>query len=253
MPIFRRQLDGSANAGDNCGPASIAMALRWATKHDVAPDPQAVRLRMGDLVGGTQMSEHRKAWDSFREQHAKTWDIPPMVYRPNAPFTDLLELLEAGKAATLAIDYSAVPRNLKGDPLFNGLHAVFVGGIRTRAETVEIKVWDPLNDGRRPGIPGPGPIWYPRVVLRKAASAVIENPGHAMYNVVRKGTSLVTEVPDPCTAMNEILAARVDVLEEALGQVRASLIAHGDGIAAALADIDEVLDIPEDTGQKVNG
>lgn len=253
MPIFRRQLDGSPNAGDNCGPASVAMALRWATKHDIAPDPQAVRVRMHDMVGGTQMSEHRKAWDAYRNEYAREWDIPAMVYRPNGEFTDLLVLLEDGKAATIAIDYSAVPRNLKGDPLFNGLHSVFVAGIRTRAEIVEIKVFDPLNDGRRPGIPGPGPIWYPRVVLRKAASAVIENPGHAMFNVVRKGTPIEAVVPDPCQAMNELLAARVDLLEETLGLVRGSLIAHGDGIAAALADIDEVLDIPADTGQKVNG
>ena len=155
MPTFVRQLDGSPNAGDNCGPASIAMALRWATAHEIMPTPSAVRAAMKDPTGGTYMSDHRLAWDTYRERNAARWDVKPMRYFAAGDFADLLTALGNGKGATIAIDYSKVPQSLKGDPLFNGLHSVFLAATRERAGMTEVKVFDPLNDGRRPGIPGP--------------------------------------------------------------------------------------------------
>jgi len=251
MPTFVRQLDGSPNAGDNCGPASIAMALRWATTHEVEPTPSAVRKAMKDPTGGTYMSDHRLAWDEYRERNAHRWDLKPMRYFAAGEFADLITALGNGKGATIAIDYSKVPQSLKGDPLFNGLHSVFLAAVRERAGQTEVKVFDPLNDGRRPGIPGPGPIWYPKVALRNAAAAVVNQPGRAMYNIVQRGTRLEVDVVDPCAEHVATLEARVGLLEETLGSVRGILVASQSGIAQALADIDEVLAIPEDTGQTV--
>jgi len=251
MPVFVRQLDGSPNAGDNCGPASVAMALRWATAHDIEPTPSAVRKAMKDPTGGTYMADHRLAWDEYRERNAARWDVKPMRYHAAGEFADLITALGNGKGATIAIDYSKVPQSLKGDPLFNGLHSVFLAAVRERAGQTEVKVFDPLNDGRRPGIPGPGPIWYPKVALRNAAAAVVGQPGRAMYNIVQRGTRLEVDVVDPCEEKIATLEARVGLLEETLGSVRGILVASQSGIAQALADIDEVLLIPEDTGQTV--
>jgi len=252
MPTFVRQLDGSPNAGDNCGPASVAMALRWATAHEIMPTPSAVRKAMKDPTGGTYMSDHRLAWDEYRERNAVRWDIKPMRYFAAGEFNDLITALGNGKGATIAIDYSKVPQSLKGDPLFNGLHSVFLAATRERAGQTEVKVFDPLNDGRRPGIPGPGPIWYPKVALRNAAAAVVNQPGKAMYNVVQRGTKVDPSPPvSPCAEEIAELQARIDVLEETLGSIRGILVASQMGIAQALADIDEVLAIPEDTGQTV--
>lgn len=253
MPVFVRQLDGSPLAGDNCGPASVAMALRWATEHHIQPSPTLVRMMMGDPTGGTFMKDHRKAWDEARQNNADVWTVGPMRYHAAGDFVDLLSRLWEGAGATIAIDYSKVPQNLKGDPLFNGLHSVFIAGIRERAEVTEIKVFDPLNDGRRPGIPGPGAIWYPKLVLRKAAGAVVGEAGKAMYNVVRKGEPVAQPEPDLCYETVHRLTARIDELEDALGTIRGMLVAHQDGVAAALADIDAVLDIPDDTGQEPRG
>ena len=251
MPTFVRQLDGSPNAGDNCGPASVAMALRWATAHDIEPTPSAVRAAMKDPTGGTYMSDHRLAWDTYRERNAGRWDVKPMRYFAAGDFADLLAALGNGKAATIAIDYSKVPQALKGDPLFNGLHSVFLAATRERAGITEIKVFDPLNDGRRPGIPGPGPIWYPKTALRNAAAAVVSQPGKAMYNIVQRGTKLGPPPVSPCAEEVAELQARIDTLEETLGSIRGILVANQSEIAQALADIDEVLAIPDDTGQTV--
>lgn len=251
MPTFVRQLDGSLNAGDNCGPASVAMALRWATAHEIMPTPSAVRAAMKDPTGGTYMSDHRLAWDTYRERNDGTWDLKPMRYFAAGDFTDLLTALGNGKGATIAIDYSKVPQTLKGDPLFNGLHSVFLAATRERAGMTEVKVFDPLNDGRRPGIPGPGPIWYPKLVLRNAAAAVVGEPGQAMYNVVQRGREIGPPPVSPCAEEIAQLQARIDTLEETLGAIRGILVASQSGIAQALADIDDVLVIPEDTGQTV--
>jgi len=197
------------------------------------------------------MSDHRLAWDEYRERNAARWDVKPMRYHAAGEFADLITALGNGKGATIAIDYSKVPQSLKGDPLFNGLHSVFLAAVRERAGQTEVKVFDPLNDGRRPGIPGPGPIWYPKVALRNAAAAVVNQPGRAMYNIVQRGTRLEVDVPDPCEEKIATLEARVGLLEETLGSIRGILVASQSGIAQALADIDEVLVIPEDTGQTV--
>jgi uncharacterized coiled-coil protein SlyX len=252
MPTFVRQLDGSPNAGDNCGPASVAMALRWATAHEIEPSPSQVRKAMKDPTGGTYMADHRLAWDEYRERNAHRWDLKPMRYFAAGEFADLITALGSGKGATIAIDYSKVPLNMKGDPAFMGLHSVFLAAVRERAGQTEVKVFDPLNDGRRPGIPGPGPVWYPKVMLRNAASAVVSQPGRAMYNLVERGTRLEVDVPDTCEEKIATLEARVGLLEETLGSIRGMLVASQMGIAQALADIDEVLAIPEDTGQAAN-
>lgn len=185
MSILVPQLGRGSDYPGNCGPASVAEALRWATDHDVAPLPDEVRRAMRDLVGGTTMDEHPRGFDAFiHEAETKGWTLLPMIYRGTAPFADVVRALRAGRAVTIAIDYGRLPQRFRCAD-FDGLHSIFVSQIRTMGKVREVKVWDPLADGRRAGIPR-GPQWYPLPVLADAAAGAAR-PKLAIFNVVRPG------------------------------------------------------------------
>lgn len=185
MSILVPQLGRGSEYRGNCGPASVCSALRWATDHDVAPLPDDVRKAMRDFVGGTTMGDHPKGYNAFIDDAWRAgWTLPPMTYAGNATWGQFFKVLRAGNAATIAIDYSKVPARFRC-AAFNGLHSVFVSELRTKAGKREAKVWDPLADGRRPGIPR-GPQWYPVEVLRDAAAGAAR-PGRAMFNIVKSG------------------------------------------------------------------
>ena len=57
---------GTPLDNSNCGPASVAEGLRWATGHAVAPTPPQVRKAMHDNIGGTGLADHVTAWASFK-------------------------------------------------------------------------------------------------------------------------------------------------------------------------------------------
>ena len=184
------QLDGSPHAGDNCGPASVAEAMRWATDHDVAPSPSQIRRLMGDREGGTTMDEHKIAWDKMIDDARRDgWIIRPMAYRGVAPIGDLVNAVRNGKGATVALDYSRVPKPYRRSRTFMGNHAVFIAQMRIRAGKQEFKVLDPLADGRHADAPR-GPIWYPRDLLVDALEGVTRRAGHGFYNVVQKGRQI---------------------------------------------------------------
>lgn len=249
MSVFVRQLDGSAHAGDNCGPAAVASALRWATGHRLAPTPTQVRRRMGDKQGGTSPAAQADAWKTFAPEAERLGlTLREMKYRPRAEFARLLDLLRSGFAATIAIDYSLVPDELKGDPVFDGYHAVFVSRIRqTAGAKHEIKVWDPLCDGRRAGIPGPGPVWYDERVLRRAAGGYAGS-GLVTLNRVERCAAPPVEKPDGCDAQLDDLHEEIARLRDVLGTARWALDSNRAHAESALADIDEVLPIPADEG-----
>lgn len=230
---------GTPLDGDNCGPASVASALRWSTAHDVEPSPPEVRSRFGDKVGGTQMADHVKAYDSYtREASDLGWELKPAIYHDRDAWEKLLADLDLGRAMTLAIDYSRVPKHLKGDPKFDGLHAVFVSKVRDRGEQTEIRVWDPLCDGRRPGIPR-GPLWYPKLTL-KAAAAGYAGAGRATWVTVRKAKNVKPPF-NPCEAALDEAMQRLDRATSALEAARSALVNVNQDIGAVIADIDEVL------------
>lgn len=195
MGILVPQLDGSPHAGDNCGPASICSALRWATRHEIAPEAATMRRRMKDREGGTHMSDHRLAWNSYIPsamlQHMV---LHPMVYHPRDTFANFMEAIGSGYGATLAIDYSLVPPYLKCSRTFDGFHSVFVAKLGRRNGKPAFKVYDPLADGRRADVPR-GALWYPLDVLRECAGGVA-GKRYAMYNLVEKATPHPHRNPD---------------------------------------------------------
>lgn len=185
MSILVPQLGRGSDYPGNCGPASVASALRWATDHDVAPLPDDVRRAMRDLVGGTQMADHPKGYNAYIDDAWRAgWTLPPMQFAGMANWSQFLKTMRSGWAVTIAIDYSKVPKRFKC-AAFNGLHSVFVSELRTKNGQREAKVWDPLADGRREGIPR-GPQWYPLPVLRDVAAGAAK-PGRAIFNIVKPG------------------------------------------------------------------
>ena len=237
MTYFVPQLDGSKHQGDNCGPASIAMALRWSTAHKVAPTPSEVRRAMGDPIGGTNIVDWPKGYDAFADDaKAEGFILREAKYQPGRSWEDLLGVLADGGAMCLVIDYSRVPDHLKGDRKFDGYHAVFVSRVRERGTATELRVWDPLCDGRRAGIPR-GPLWYPKLTL-KAAAAGYAGAGKAAYMRVVKATEIA---PDPCGSSTR----RINALEAALESARSRLLDPSQDVASVIADIDELIAPPE--------
>jgi len=193
MSYLVPQLDGSPHAGDNCGPASVAEALRWATDHDIAPSPSRIRGLMGDFSGGTQMCDHKIAWDKFIPVAAEAgWRLEPMHDRGISPFTDLNAAIAKGRAATVAISYADLDASYRCSRSFLGLHAIFISRRKVVGKTTMYKVWDPLADGRYHGIPR-GPIWYPADVLMRACAGATGRRATAWFNIVRRATLIDME------------------------------------------------------------
>lgn len=263
MGTFVRQLDGSPHAGENCGPASVASALRWSTAHTTAPSPSLVRERMGDREGGTSPSEIAPAWETFRDGALRRgYELSPIRYRERVDFARLPDLLWRGDAAMVAVSYAQVPRELRGDPAFTGFHAIFVAGITQKAGATRVKVYDPLCDGRRAGIPGPGPVWWPLTVLRSATGGYA-GAGAVTYNAVSRSTKVATPEPDPCAPIREELettAAELEAAQEALAAILPGLrtiIDEADAISAtareAMAKVLEVLPQGDPQAKAGNG
>jgi hypothetical protein len=98
------------------------------------------------------------------------------------PYEDAWRLGQhADYAIGISISYSVIaPTSYDGSPGFTGNHQVILSGG---------SVYDPLADGRRPGIPH-GPQKWPKALLRKAAGRLnIAPPGHA-YQPFGEGRAL---------------------------------------------------------------
>lgn len=255
MPTFVRQLDGSPHDDDNCGPASVASALRWSTEHDVAPSPSSVRKGIGDFEGGTNPADLETGWEAFRGRaKARGWDLSTMRYRQSEDVEKLIEALRNGHAATLAVLYAEVPLRLSGDPKFRGpedFHSVFVAAIRERPGRTEVKVFDPLCDGRRAGIPGPGPVWWPLSVMRKAAAGYA-GPGTATYNVVRRSKRIAPELPCDPKVVAEY-EARIDELDASVARLEDALATSTTALNAIVGAASQAVAIAEDALASIAG
>lgn len=217
MGTFVAQLDGSPLAGDNCGAASLASALRWSTRHALAPSPSTVRDRMGDHEGGTRPDQLQPAWETFRAgARRRGYKLSAMRYREAGDFEALLDLLTNGDAAQVAVDYSLIPAGLSGDTKFDGMHSVFLAGIGIHNGERRVKVFDPLCDGRRQEIPGPGAVWWPVGTLRRAAASYCGAQGRATWNAVSR--SLPLQDQGSC-------AERLAEVEQELEQAQEALTA----------------------------
>lgn len=244
MGTFVKQLDGSPFAGANCGPASVASALRWSTRHVLHPTPSLVRERLGDHDGGTQPKDLQTAWASFADgAQRRGYRLPKMRYRPAGEFSALLDLLWRGDAAVVAVMYDKVPDDLSGDPAYAGGHSVFVESITQKNGIARVRVFDPLCDGRRQGIPGPGPVLWPVSVLRNACGAWA-GKDLATYNAVSRAER-ITEPPDEVGTELEQVNAQLEAAQNAMALALAALRVIRDEAAATVVRSEEVLKILE--------
>ena len=156
-PVFVKQLDGSRYAGLNCTCASGAMALdRWTIGAKKATGAY-IRFQTGDTVGGTTLAQVRDAihrvWGyELDVRYGLDWDV-------------FSSRIESGQGAILQ-GWAGVTRGTKwqGSETFGGNHAWFVND----RDGDNFHVYDPLADGRRPGI-AKSPMRIPASVVREFA------------------------------------------------------------------------------------
>lgn len=174
---FEKQLTGTVLASSNCGAASGAMLVGQGTLGALDPGADAFRRNTGDYTGGlfigtignTCEVDYKVGVTVFDGMDGLTW-------------AKLLAYLKAGRFAVVNGDYDQVPLALRGDKDFTGLHSVMYHQVNSAGTMV--RVGDPLNDGRRPGIPK-GWVWWPISVAKNYVEKYDrEVPGTGLHAAV---------------------------------------------------------------------
>lgn len=156
-PVFVKQLDGSRYAGLNCTCASAAMALDRHTIGAKHATGAYVRFLTGDTTGGTTLAQVDAAL-------ARTWGVNLDV-EYGLSWDAFSTRIRAGQGAILQ-GWAAVTRGTRwqASETFGGNHAWYVNDRNDDG----FLVYDPLADGRRPGI-AKSPMRIPAAVVREFA------------------------------------------------------------------------------------
>lgn len=158
-PLYQNPDKGGGILGwSNCFPTCTAMQIAMETGGTKQPTGADVRALCRnddgtpDRTGGTRASQNV---DAARRGWNVTLDARVM------PFEDAWTLgARADAAVSVSISYAVIANTqFDGSPGFTGLHQVILSGGQ---------VYDPLADGRRPGIPN-APDKWPKDLLRRAA------------------------------------------------------------------------------------
>lgn len=161
---FRRQLDGSRDAGRNCTMASGSMALYRHSNGRLKVSPQRLRDVTGDHVGGTNLDQLRSAF--VKLGYGAGWSP---VYRGLAIRT-FYAMLRSGRAAVVQGSSRATyGTKWRASFTFRGNHSWYV--LRGKdwdslGRPAYLRIADPLRDGRQAGI-GSGFFWLPRSYFEK--------------------------------------------------------------------------------------
>lgn len=219
-PRQRYQLTGSSLQSSNCGPASAAdLADRYSLGAiDLTPDE--MRKLTGDRVGGTTI---RQLAEALEKVH-----VPLVVfdYRDGMDADRFRALVKSGVGAIANMDYSKVPEKLEADKDFEELHSMYADRWRADAPLFDgtrgpgYLVFDPLADGRRPGIPL-GPDWWPERALHRCL-ADFPGPGWTVgtwqKRTLRKRRWLDAEL---------LVRARATRESEVVGRLGSQTVQHG--------------------------
>lgn len=170
---------GRTRGSRDCGPRSWQMGIDARTRGRVHHTIAWLRNR-GRVPGPvpTSIDDARKAIDGLAVPGRS-----PLRYYRRRKVAGVRKAVRAGFPVQLGIDYGAfnrLQRKRTGDPNFSGGHSVLVYGQRDGKRGVEWQLFDPLDDGRRAGIPR-GPRWVPRKHLIKAAVALAGGDREAIY------------------------------------------------------------------------
>jgi hypothetical protein len=231
------QLDGSPQQASNCGPATAARHVRFASRGKIKATPTEVRNRMGIPVGPTNIVDQKRAVESYADAFAAIGLDGPKMRKLSGVAPDVVrDLLLQGAEVSVQIGYHVINKkrpSASGQPTFNTPgqdgHSVAALGLYARngdrigpgspSDGREFTdLIDPLDDGRRPEI-AKGPQRIPLGLLFEAAAAC---PIDKMGNLLGEGRVLAGSVrlpkpigfkppPSPC---DEVEQQRDEALAE---------------------------------------
>lgn len=245
-PKHQPQLSGAATQAYDCGTRSLSMVIDWATRGKVRPSVKSLRRRMG-LPPTKPQSTNPLQWDAA----VQSFDTPGELkgayeMLAGSPVTagdwdDIVSHLEDDKMVIVAVDYGVLrrlaPRKV-GSKTFSGFHAIPLKKIYDNDSTMD---YDPLFDGRAPGIPS-GPVRMPLEKLRKAAVAVGQKLagrevvyGYLMERAIRIGGGVDLPEPEEPVSLSSIHA---DLLEALDASSKAEML---DAIRESAADLAAII------------
>jgi hypothetical protein len=153
------------------------MGIDFLTRGSLVPEIPAIRHRMGKAGNvPTNTADAERCVESYDNEMTRLKRRPLRYERlQGSQHMDLIEdALRGGAFVHLAIHYGTFNERVKaaggrtGDPNFNGKdsgHSVgLLGWKRDEQGRIWWRLWDPLDDRRRPIIPK-GPRWVRRSVL----------------------------------------------------------------------------------------
>ena len=181
------QITGQISGASDCGPATAAMTVDFATGGRIRPSLLEIRRRMGVPHGPTTVHDQEQAVESY-DREAVHVGLRPVHLAPHlrGDWHDCHAVMVAQtRWLGLVLDYETinddpVGRRLSGDKNFMGLHFLGAFGHRVDGRGIQrVRIYDPLADGRRPGIPE-GVRWWPVELVRRAM-ADAAGPGRATW------------------------------------------------------------------------
>lgn len=173
---------GGTQGSRDCGPRVVQMGIDGQVNHVILIP--ALRRKMG--VPGpqvTNVADAKRGVEAINVRGHK-----PMTYTIRTLASELRAAVRAGRYVQVCIDYGKWNQLVgqTGDPGFTEGHSIGVRGQRTFRGKVQWKVYDPLEDHRRPGIPQ-GPRWIARDKVVKAAEAFARANGRCWVGVFGGG------------------------------------------------------------------
>lgn len=185
---FQPQLDrgipvpGGTQGSRDCGPRTVQMGIDGQVNRVVRlPD---LRRRMG--TPGPQVTnvfDAKRGVESYALRGRK-----PMDYTIRTVAAEVRGAVSANRFVQICIDYGKWNQIMArtGDPGFDGGHSIGIRGQRHHNGKVQWKIWDPLEDKRRPEIPQ-GPRWVPREKVMEAAASFARAQGRCYAGVFGGG------------------------------------------------------------------
>jgi hypothetical protein len=165
------------------------MGVDWATRGQVVPSVRAIRDR-GDVPGpqSTNVDDCVKAVESYRSVRGRK---PLRAYKKSY-VGDVKSAVAAGKYVMCCILYGKFNQvtGRTGDPNFNGPksgHSIGVCGQRSYQGKVQWRIYDPLDDHRRPELSQRGPRWVDRDDIVVSMEALAKARGRCYAVVIGGG------------------------------------------------------------------
>jgi hypothetical protein len=175
---------GAQQGSRDCGPRTGQMGIDGQVNRIVSiPDLRKRMHAPGPQV--TNVFDMKRGVESYRFRGRL-----PMSYTIRTVMSEVRAAVANGRYVHICLDYgmfNALPGRT-GDPNFEGGHSVGIRGQRwnARLKRVEWKLYDPLDDHRRPEIPQ-GPRWVARSKVQKAAEAFARANGRCYAGIFGGG------------------------------------------------------------------